>query len=393
MSEYRLFFSWQNDRKDTKTLIHTALEKVKSKLKTKGIDLFLDQDTRERVGKRNIDAEVLDKIRKCDIFVADLTPVTTYISPKDSHDLPKHMPNSNVMYEYGYALHAKGENRMIVLASLEKEKDEHIEYMPFDINHDTITLFSDEKSLNELYNWISKIIEDVDKEREAKAPQYACELLFRKEEGLGYTDEITIKPRYKRIWYKSQTPKYDKVTDASEPSLADVVTNPLKLHQAQIDRLNVVPATHVKAKVVRKTTNLSYVPIHLVFLNRGSDALDNLEISIYPSDERVTFANRNVEEKWGFSIIKKVSDTNAGEYGIFQDYPTVNPNGCILFDEVFVHAPHDIGSFSLSWTLRSRTFADNGVLIVHVDPDYEYDSYENDELAGTEKVIDLEVSE
>ena len=103
MEQYRLFFSWQNDRKDTKAIIISALKKVEERFKAEGVELFLDQDTRKRVGKRNIDAEVLQKIRDCDIFLADLTPVVTYCPPKEKHDLPKHMPNSNVMYEYGYA--------------------------------------------------------------------------------------------------------------------------------------------------------------------------------------------------------------------------------------------------------------------------------------------------
>ena len=126
MAEYRLFYSWQNDRKDTKNIIKAALRTAAESLLQDGIVLKVDEDTRERVGKRNIDAEVLEKIRRCDIFLADLTPIITYIPPEGSHDLPKHMPNSNVMYEYGYALHAKGENRMIVLASLNKNENEHL---------------------------------------------------------------------------------------------------------------------------------------------------------------------------------------------------------------------------------------------------------------------------
>lgn len=176
MPQYTLFFSWQNDRKDTKAIIFAALNKAKEKFADEGIELVLDQDTRDRTGKRNIDAEVLRKIRDCDIFLADLTPAITYFPPKEKHDLPKHMPNSNVMYKYGYALHAKGENRMIVLASLNKEEDEHIEYMPFDINHDTITLFTDEKSLGGLYGWIKRIMKDVDEERAKKVPKYDCSL-------------------------------------------------------------------------------------------------------------------------------------------------------------------------------------------------------------------------
>lgn len=115
------------------------------------------------------------------------------------------------MYEYGYAPHAKGENRMIVLAFLNKEENEHIEYMPFDINHDTITLFNDENSLRGLYGWIKrglygwikKIIEDVDRERAETLPQYACTLLFRTD--AGWADEITIKPKYKRVWHTAKS--------------------------------------------------------------------------------------------------------------------------------------------------------------------------------------------
>ena len=93
MAEYRLFYSWQNDRKDTKKIITAALKTAAEILLQDGIVLKVDEDTRERVGKRNIDAEVLEKIRNCDIFLADLTPVITYYPPANSHDLPKHLPN------------------------------------------------------------------------------------------------------------------------------------------------------------------------------------------------------------------------------------------------------------------------------------------------------------
>ena len=63
------------------------------------------------------------------------------------------------------------------------------------------------------------------------------------------------------------------------------------------------------------------------------------------------------------------------------------------FDEVFVHAPHDIGTFKLQWCLSSRSFLDKGELTMHVEPEYEYETIENDELSGTERVIDLEESE
>lgn len=393
MAEYRLFFSWQNDRKDTKAIINSALKKAKNKLKADGIDLFIDQDTRERVGKRNIDAEVLEKIRKCDIFVADLTPVITYIPPKEQHDLPKHMPNSNVMYEYGYALHAKGENRMIVLASLDKESNEHIEYMPFDINHDTITCFKDENSLRGLYDWIKKIIEDVDRERAAFVPEYACGLWFVDEVG-ELTDSITIHPRYKRIWYNPKTPNKEPSPHTTQPSVMEQAMNPFNIQKALIEELRrTVPSSMVTVKPISKTTNFSYVPIRLVFINQGNAPLDNVRITAKASDERILYAEENVKEGFRMPRVKHETDTFADEDGIFQKLPTLNPQSQCQLDEVYIHAPHDIGEFKLEWKLSSRTYQCSGELTIKVEPEYEYDTAESDEKAGTERVVDVELSE
>ena len=127
MKQYRLFFSWQNDRTEFKTIISSVLKKVATNLAKENIELVIDQDTRDRIGIRNIAVEVLDKISNCDIFVADLTPITTYNS-KGSNKPLKLIPNSNVMFELGYVLHAKGENHVIALASLDKNTNEHKEF-------------------------------------------------------------------------------------------------------------------------------------------------------------------------------------------------------------------------------------------------------------------------
>ena len=196
MRQYRLFFSWQNDKVEVKTIISSALNKVVSKLAKEQIGLIIDQDTRERVGVQNIALEVLNKIKNCDIFVADLTPITVY-KPKESNKLPKLMPNSNVMFELGYALHAKGESRVIALASLNKSENEFIEFLPFDINHFTITPFMNEGGLKGLGCWVKKIITDVDEERNSHVPPFDCSLCFLSNDT--FTNEITISPLYKHI--------------------------------------------------------------------------------------------------------------------------------------------------------------------------------------------------
>lgn len=55
------------------------------------------------------------------------------------------MPNSNVIFELGFALHALGDKRVILLA---KNGDWDVNDMPFDFNHRRIGIFSSAKDCN-----------------------------------------------------------------------------------------------------------------------------------------------------------------------------------------------------------------------------------------------------
>ena len=385
MKQYRLFFSWQNDKKDIRKVISSALEKAVQKFALEGIELIIDQDTRGRVGKRNIATEVLDKICNCDIFVADLTPITKY-KPAGQEGLHKLMPNSNVMYEYGYALHAKGENRMIALASIDKANEEYLECMPFDINHDTITTFTDQGSLSGLYQWIKKIIEHVDMERNAHIPEHDCALLFYSDEV--FTDQITIKPNYKKIYYM---PKHQREYKDSVSSTSPNWLEPVYSMQNAIAQLSkpVVP----RVTLVHRTINHSYVPLQLVFINKGTEPLDNLRIQIVSNDDRVSFADTNVDETFSLPTLKSIGDISITEKMAVQRVNTINPQDLFLFNYIYVHATHDVETFTLHWTMSSRNYRSEGVLTIYVTPQYEYDTMENDSLAGTEEVRDNEEAE
>lgn len=385
MKQYRLFFSWQNDRKDIKNIISASLRKVVDKFAAEGIELIIDQDTRGRVGKRNIATDVLEKICKCDIFVADLTPIVTY-KLSESNSLPKHMPNSNVMYEYGYAFHAKGENHMIALAYIDSAKDEHIEYMPFDINHDTITTFTDQGSLSGLYQWIKKIIEHVDMERNAHIPEHDCALLFYSDEV--FTDQITIKPHYKKIYYiPTHQREYKDSVSSTSPNWLESVYS-MQNAIAQLSK-PVVP----RVTLVHRTINHSYVPLQLVFINKGTEPLDNLRIQIVSNDDRVSFADTNVDETFSLPTLKSIGDISITEKMAVQRVNTINPQDLFLFNYIYVHAPHDVETFTLHWTMSSRNYRSEGVLTIYVTSQYEYDTMENDSLAGTEEVRDYEEAE
>ncbi|HEX7929617.1 MAG TPA: hypothetical protein VF470_01730, partial [Sphingomicrobium sp.] len=88
------------------------------------IALTIDSDTQGEPGTPPITDTVLKKIRACDIFLADMTFV--------AQTGEKLIPNPNVMGEYGYALHAKGTRRiLLVMNEAYGSPDE----LPFDLHH------------------------------------------------------------------------------------------------------------------------------------------------------------------------------------------------------------------------------------------------------------------
>lgn len=375
MKQYRLFFSWQNDRTEFKTIISSALKKIAKKLADEDIELVIDQDTRDRIGVRNIAIEVLDKISKCDIFVADLTPITVY-KPKESNKLPKFMPNSNVMFELGYALHAKGESRVIALASLNKSENEFIELLPFDINHFTITPFMNEGGLKGLGCWVKKIITDIDEERNSHVPPFDCSLCFLSNEI--FTNEITINPFYKHIHY---TPQKEENKGTNIPGISPNPLAPILNIQQLFGKL---PKTSLA-----ETINYSLAPLKLVFKNMGAEPLDNLKIQIVTDNENVTFAKSNIVDSFSSIWDETHDDLFISEKSITQESSTLNPDDSISLRTFYIHVPHDLDKLELHWKLTSRRYKKEGTLYIHVAPQYFTETKEDNILIGKDKVEDF----
>lgn len=130
---YTVFFSWQSDRpsREGRSLIETALEDaVKRIAADASIDepyreLSVDKDTKNVPGSPRIFETILSKIEQASAFVADLTYCGNRVEGGPT-------PNPNVLIEYGYALKALGENRVIsVMNSAYGEASR--ESMPFDL--------------------------------------------------------------------------------------------------------------------------------------------------------------------------------------------------------------------------------------------------------------------
>lgn len=132
----RVFYSWQSDRRQNRNFIRSVLKSAIKELREDLAleeaqrDIVLDQDTQGLPGTPAIADAILTKIRSAEAFVADLTFVDDNLNADTADD--RRTPNSNVMLEYGYALHALSEARIIGLLN---EAFGHPRDLPFDLAH------------------------------------------------------------------------------------------------------------------------------------------------------------------------------------------------------------------------------------------------------------------
>lgn len=151
--QYRIFYSWQSDNTQAKEVLQYALDEVKNQLKKKGIAVQIEQGG-GGCGFISIEDSVRIKIRRCDIFIGDVTPVGN-VAMKG-----KLLPNANVMYEMGVATECMSANRILAVAMKGDWKEED---MPFDFNHYTMLQYDPEKGLPTLMGLIKKHISETNK--------------------------------------------------------------------------------------------------------------------------------------------------------------------------------------------------------------------------------------
>lgn len=142
-NEFKVFFSWQADlpSKQTRRFIEESIDAANEML-PKSIILIRDDATRNKLGSPDIMNSIFDKIDDCDLFIADVSIVGSYIQLKSEDNEktdPKFFPNPNVLLELGYASGRVTWERCICLANTTFGD---INKLPFDLNHRRITAFS-----------------------------------------------------------------------------------------------------------------------------------------------------------------------------------------------------------------------------------------------------------
>lgn len=131
IKKLKLFFSWQSDLEDNHKKIGDALREACDEIRSEGeYDILYDESTWARSGSPVIENIVLDKIKKCDLFIADLTPVAK-LGKKD-------LPNPNVMMELGVAKASMIDDVTLLIYTGEIDASR----MPFDVNHQRLSSFS-----------------------------------------------------------------------------------------------------------------------------------------------------------------------------------------------------------------------------------------------------------
>ncbi len=126
-----VFWSWQSDydEKSCRFFVRDALKEAISQISdAMSIDPAdrpsLDHDTKGAKGMVDIRSVILNKIKRCSLFVADLTPIGRTAEGK-------WVPNPNVMIELGWAMHTPGAEYIIPV--LNEAQGCTVESLPFDI--------------------------------------------------------------------------------------------------------------------------------------------------------------------------------------------------------------------------------------------------------------------
>lgn len=142
---WSVFYSWQSDlpNKLNRGLIRKALDDA---IRAINADLDVeeairvDQDTQGVSGSPPIVETILKKIEECSVFVPDVSIVC-------GTDETRKSPNPNVMIEYGYALRACGDERIIPVFNTAFGDWQEL---PFDMKHKRRPiLFSASEELDE----------------------------------------------------------------------------------------------------------------------------------------------------------------------------------------------------------------------------------------------------
>ncbi len=131
-----VFYSWQSDLPNptNRGFLGDVLERAVKAIRADGslaLDPRVDMDVQGVPGAPDIAAAIFGKIDRCAVFVADVSLV-------HGEDVARRCPNPNVLLELGYALHAVGPSRVVLLLN---RRFGGPELLPFDLKQRSVVVY------------------------------------------------------------------------------------------------------------------------------------------------------------------------------------------------------------------------------------------------------------
>lgn len=365
---FTVFFSWQSDVPENseilRSFIKTAIDKFAN---GQNVDVVYDEASRSVIGSQKVDEVILDKIRACDVFIADITPIARIETEEDGKTRVKLLPNPNVAFELGYAMHCLSMEQILISLPIGISHGQ----LPFDFNHNRLIEFDEqtnpmddeiEKSLAFCMNTRTSIV-DV---------------------GVFYPTDYTLRPQYKQTKFVAEKLKNINIGSpfATIRQFQDSMTKVV----SPFNQENVA-----KVQIIRKEINHSYSRIQLVINNNNNVALDNVDISITCKQDDTSIVDSNEKEQFnpihslhinGLHVIDK---TNT----VIQHVKTMNPHTVFMLDSFYMKVPHDFKSVSLEWHISSRQDSFNGTIEMKVESEIKDVNYVyNDSKIGNDYFSD-----
>ena len=151
-------------------------------------------------------------------------------------------------------------------------------------------------------------------------------------------------------------------------------------------------------KVVRKTTNESYVRVQLYLINNSNQPIENGNIIIQSDNKDVVFAETNVKEhSIALSAIVPRLSQSIYKNGVKESFrKPINPTAQEMLYDFYITAPADVTEFKLLWKLESLKTPLFGEINVRWKAEYE-DNYisvpKEDPKVGTTEVTEYKAEE
>lgn len=365
---FTVFFSWQSDVPENSDILRSFIkDSIKNLETTQNVNVLYDEASRSVVGSQKVEEVILEKISACDVFIADITPITRIETEEGEKKRTKLLPNPNVAFELGYAMHCLPLEQVLIVLPTGIPHGK----LPFDFNHNRLIEFDEQT--NPLDEEIEKSLAFCMKTRTSLVDVIVAN-----------PEDKILRPQYKQTKFIAGRHKHNEI--GSPFATIKQIQETMSQVATPFRQVNIA-----KAQVIRKEINHSYSPIHLVIQNNNDVAIDNIDFKVFCNQKGVSIVENNVKDQFclvqslGVKSLYIVEETNTA----IQHVNTMNPQTIFMLDPFYLKVPYDCESISLEWCVSSRQGSFCGKIEMQVeaevkDVDYVY----NDAKIGNDYLSD-----